>query len=101
MGRHAAENTRGKTSRVWSRTDWCRANGMGLRGRYRQVIDQKELLCQGGNRIDLQVTFSILLLRFVYSYTWSIYAEVFRHMWAASAFKGRFTTRPFEKSLKN
>ena len=26
--------------------------------------------------------------RFVYSYTWTIYAEVFNHMWAASAFKG-------------
>ena len=26
--------------------------------------------------------------RFVYSYTWSIYAEVFKNMWAASAFKG-------------
>ena len=28
--------------------------------------------------------------RFIYSYTWSIYAEVFTHIWTASAFKGAF-----------
>ena len=28
--------------------------------------------------------------RFIYSFTWSTYAEVFPHIWTASAYKGAF-----------